>query len=42
MDLPIKSSKDAADLIFEADTPKIPPVRSPVLVTLEPVVEKKK
>jgi hypothetical protein len=42
MDLPIKSSKDAADLIFEADTAKIPPLRSPVLVTLEPVVEKKK
>jgi hypothetical protein len=42
MDLPVKSSKDAADLIFEADTAKIPPLRSPVLVTLEPVVEKKK
>jgi hypothetical protein len=42
MDLPIKSSKDAADLIFEADTAKIPPLRSPVIVTLEPVAEKKK
>ncbi|HEX3148259.1 MAG TPA: YdjY domain-containing protein [Gemmataceae bacterium] len=42
MDLPIKSSKDAADLVFEADTPKIPPVRTPVIVTLEPVVTKKK
>ena len=42
MDLPVKSSKDAADLIFEANTAKIPPLRSPVLVTLEPVVEKKK
>lgn len=42
LDLPIKSSKDVADLQFEADTPKIPPTRTPVLVTLEPVVEKKK
>jgi hypothetical protein len=42
LDVPFKSSKDAADLIFEADTAKIPPLRSPVLVTLEPVVEKKK
>src|SRR5262245_31485518 len=42
MDLPVKSSKDVADLIFEANTAKIPPLRSPVLVTLEPVVEKKK
>jgi len=42
MDLPVKSSKDAADLLFEANTKRIPPLRSPVLVTLEPVVEKKK
>jgi len=42
MDLPVKSSKDAADLLFEANTSRIPPLRSPVLVTLEPVVEKKK
>jgi hypothetical protein len=42
MDLPVKSSKDVADLLFEANTAKIPPLRSPVLVTLEPVVEKKK
>jgi hypothetical protein len=42
MDLPVKSSKDAADLVFEANTARIPPLRSPVLVTLEPVVEKKK
>ncbi len=42
MDLPVKSSKDAADLVFEADTAKIPPLRSPVLVTLEPVLDKKK
>jgi hypothetical protein len=42
LDVPIKSSKDDADRLFEADTPKIPPLRTPVLVTLEPVVEKKK
>jgi hypothetical protein len=42
LDVPIKSSKDDADRIFEADTPKIPPLRTPVIVTLEPVVEKKK
>jgi len=42
MDLPVKSSKDVADLLFEANTAKVPPLRSPVLVTLEPVVEKKK
>jgi hypothetical protein len=42
MDLPIKSSKDVAELVFEADTPKIPPLRTPVLVTLEPVLAKKK
>ena len=42
LDLPIKSSKDAADLIFEIDTAKIPPLRTPVIVTLEPEVAKKK
>ena len=42
LDLPIKSSKDVASLAFAADTPKIPPMKTPVLVTLEPVVEKKK
>ena len=42
MDLPVKSSKDVADLVFEANTARIPPLRSPVLVTLEPVVERKK
>jgi hypothetical protein len=41
MDLPVKSPKEAADLIFEVDTPKVPPLRTPVLVSLEPVVEKK-
>jgi hypothetical protein len=42
MDLPVKSPKEAVELIFEIDTPRVPPVRTPVLVTLEPVVEKKK
>lgn len=42
LDLPVKSSKDAAELMFEINTPRIPPLRTPVLVTLEPVVEKKK
>jgi hypothetical protein len=42
LDLPVKSSKDTADLVFRANTARIPPVGSPVLVTLEPVLEKKK
>jgi hypothetical protein len=42
LDLPVKSSKDQADLIFEVDTERVPPLRTPVLVTLEPVLEKKK
>lgn len=42
LDLPVKSSKDVADLVFEINTAKVPPLRSPVLVTLEPVAEKEK
>lgn len=42
LDLPVKSSKDAAELIFEVNTPRIPPLGTQVIVTLEPVVEKKK
>jgi hypothetical protein len=42
LDLPVKSPKDIADLIFEINTPRVPPLRTPVLVTLEPVIEKKK
>ena len=42
LDLPVKSSKDQADLVFEIDTDRVPPLRTPVLITLEPVVEKKK
>jgi hypothetical protein len=42
LDLPVKSPKDVADLIFEINTPRIPPLRTPVILTLEPVIEKKK
>jgi hypothetical protein len=42
LDLPVKSPKDIADLIFEINTSRIPPLRTPVIVTLEPVIEKKK
>jgi hypothetical protein len=42
LDLPIKSSKDAADLVWETNTEKIPEVGTKVTVILEPVPEKKK
>ena len=42
LDLPINSPKDNSDLVFEAWTERIPPLRTPVLVILEPVVEPKK
>jgi hypothetical protein len=42
LDLPVKSSKEAAELAFEINTPRIPPLLTPVIVTLEPVVDKKK
>jgi hypothetical protein len=42
LDLPIKSSKDAADLLWEANTEKIPPVGTKVTVTMEPLPDKKK
>ncbi len=42
LDLPIKSSKDNADLAFEANTAKIPPLETKVKVILEPVPEPKK
>jgi len=42
LDLPIKSSKDAADLVWEANTEKIPEVGTKVTVIFEPVPEKKK
>ncbi len=41
LDLPIRSSQEAADLQFEADTDRIPPLDTPVLVTLEPIPDKK-
>jgi hypothetical protein len=37
LDLPIRSPKDNAELVFEANTPRIPPVGTPVAVILEPV-----
>jgi hypothetical protein len=37
LDLPIKSSKAAADLIFNAFTERIPPLETKVVVILEPV-----
>jgi hypothetical protein len=42
LDLPINSSKDNAELSFEAYTERIPPLGTKVVVTLEPVIEAKK
>ncbi|HWY87942.1 MAG TPA: YdjY domain-containing protein, partial [Gemmataceae bacterium] len=41
LDLPIESSADNGDLSYEAYTERIPPLETPVLVILEPVVKKK-
>ncbi len=41
LDLPINSSKDNAELSFDAFTDRIPPVGTKLAVTLEPVGEKK-
>ena len=41
LDLPVDSSRDNADLIFEAQTERIPAVDTPVRVILEPVLPKK-
>jgi hypothetical protein len=41
LDLPIKSPKDNADLVFEANTDRIPPKETKVTVILEVVPEKK-
>jgi hypothetical protein len=41
LDLPIKSPKDNADLVFEAFTNRIPPLETPVVVILDPVPEPK-
>lgn len=42
LDLPVNSSRENADLLFEADTDKIPPLETPVQVILEPVLKLKK
>ncbi|WP_162656545.1 YdjY domain-containing protein [Tuwongella immobilis] len=36
LDLPVKSSRETADLLFEAQTEKIPPLATTVYVILEP------
>jgi hypothetical protein len=41
LDLPVDSSKDNAELFFEAQTDRIPPVKTAVRVILEPVLPKK-
>ena len=42
LDVPFNSPKDNDDLAFEANTDRIPPLETPVLVILEPVPAKKK
>lgn len=42
LDLPIKSPKDDADRIFVANTERIPPLETKVVVILTPVLEAKK
>ncbi len=42
LDLPIKSPKDNADLAFIANSERIPPLGTKVVVILEPVLEAKK
>ncbi len=42
LDLPINSPKDWSDRAFEAYTERIPPLETPVLVILEPVLDAKK
>jgi hypothetical protein len=42
LDLPISSSKNNAELEFEAFTERVPPLGTPVTVILEPVLETKK
>jgi hypothetical protein len=42
LDLPIESSKDNDDLVFEAFTDRIPALETPVIVILEPVLPPKK
>ena len=42
LDVPFNSSKENTLLQFEANTERIPAVDTPVLVILEPMLEKKK
>lgn len=42
LDLPIKSPKENADLLFVANTERIPPLGTNVVVILEPVLEAEK
>lgn len=42
LDVPFDSPKNNDDLTFETNTERIPPEKTPVLVILEPVLEKKK
>jgi len=42
LDIPVNSPQDDAERVFEAFTERIPPLGTPVMVILEPVVEKKK
>ena len=42
IDVPFLNTKDNADLEFEAHTERIPALKTPVSVILEPVLEKKK
>ena len=42
LDVPFLSTKDNADLDFEAHTERIPAEKTAVTVVLEPVIEKKK
>ena len=42
LDLPINSPKDNADLFFVANTERIPPLETKVVVILEPVLEAKR
>ncbi len=41
LDIPVESSKDNDHRFFEANTKKIPPLMTKVLVTFEPVLKKK-
>lgn len=42
LDLPVSSSRENSELLFEADTARIPPVDTPVQVILEPVLKSAK